>query len=331
MVVTNLIFNFFKLPKKNNFQYIIKYFGLIILFIILLKIDLIFLKDVILKTNLTFLFIAISLNIPHLFIKSYRWNLLLMQQKINYSPVQSFMVYMSSLYIGFITPGRFGEFVKTLYLKSDKGISLSKGFSSVLVDRMFDLYLLIILGFIGIWQFSALVKFSDAFIILFIIIIISPLFMLNKQLMEKLANILYKVAVVKKIKGKIEESFEDFYYGLYKVISPKLLVSGLLTCISYLIFFIQCYLIVIAMGLSINFITITLFMAISNLISFIPVSVSGLGTRDAILIFLFSLIGLEPELAVSYAFMIFITFFVAGGLIGAVSFWFCPLKLKKMN
>jgi len=331
LVITNLIFNFFKLPKTSNFQYIIKYFGLIILFVILLKIDLFFLKDEILKTNLTFLFFAILLNIPHLFIKSFRWNFLLMQQKINYSPVQSFMIYMSSLYIGFITPGRFGEFVKTLYLKADKGISLSKGFSSVLVDRLFDLYLLIILGFIGIWQFDVLGKLSNIFIIFSIIVIVSPLIMLNKKLMEKLISLLYNFAVVKKIKSKIEESFESFYNGLHTLISRKLLVSGLLTCLGYLMFFIQCYLIVMAMGLPINFITITLFMAISNLISFIPFSISGLGIREAILIFLFSLIGLEPELAVSYAFLVFITFFVAGGLIGAVSFWFRPLKLEKMN
>jgi uncharacterized membrane protein YbhN (UPF0104 family) len=49
-------------------------------------------------------------------------------------------------------------------------------------------------------------------------------------------------------------------------------------------------------------------MAISNLISFIPISISGLGTRDATLIYLFSLIDLTPELAVSYAFLVFITF-----------------------
>ncbi len=149
--------------------------------------------------------------------------------------------------------------------------------------------------------------------------------------MEKLISLLYNFAVVKKIKSKIEESFESFYNGLHTLISRKLLVSGFLTCLGYLMFFIQCYLIVMAMGLPINFITITLFMAISNLISFIPFSISGLGIREAILIFLFSLIGLEPELAVSYAFLIFITFFVAGGLIGAVAFWFYPLKLEKMN
>ena len=73
---------------------------------------------------------------------------------------------MSSIYIGFVTPGRLGEFVKAVYLKSDKGLSLSKGMSSVLVDRLFDLYLLIILGLIGIWKFDILGKLSNTSLLL---------------------------------------------------------------------------------------------------------------------------------------------------------------------
>ena len=130
---------------------------------------------------------------------------------------------MSSLFIGFITPGRLGEFVKTLYLKADKGISLSKGFSSVLVDRFFDLYLLIILGFIGIWQFDILGKLSNIFIFLSIIIILSPLIILNKILMKKIISLLYNFAVSKKIKRKVDESFESFYNSLFKLINPNFL------------------------------------------------------------------------------------------------------------
>jgi len=307
----------------------IKFTGLFILLFILSRIDFNQLVNTLFHVNIYYLLLAVVLNIPQLFFKSYRWNLILTQQKINYSPIQSFLIYMSSLYIGFITPGRIGEFVKALYLKSEKGISISKGFSSVLVDRLFDLYLLIILGFIGIWHFGVLGALSNSFLLITIIVVLTPLIMLNKQLMGRFINILYKVAVVKKVKGKIEERFEDFFNGLQKLINPRLLFSGLLTFLGYLMFFIQSYLIVLAMDLSINFITIILFMAISNLISFIPISISGLGTRDATLIFLFSLIGLQPELAVSYAFLVFITYFVAGGLLGAVAWWIRPIELSK--
>ena len=80
---------------------------------------------------------------------------------------------------------------------------------------------------------------------------------------------------------------------------------------------------------SIDFMTITLFIAISRLIGLIPISISGLGTRDATLIYLFSLIGLKPELAVGYSFLIFVTFFIFNGIIGSVAWWIKPLPIAE--
>lgn len=311
----------------------IKYLGIVVLLIILAKIDVGKLWQVILNINIFYLLMAMILNIPQLFLKSLRWNRLLYVQGISYSKTSSFLTYMSSLYIGFVTPGRLGEFLKAVYLKSDKGISLSKGMSSVLVDRLFDLYLLIILGLIGIWKFDILGKLSNTSLFLLIIFISSPLLILNKQLMGKVVGLIYKSVIKKKtqLRDKIEERFEDFYNGINQLINLKLIFSAFLTCLSYSVFFIQCYLIAIAMGISINFIILTLFMAISNLISFIPISISGLGTRDATLIYLFSLVGLNPELAVSYAFLVFITFFVCGGLMGAVAWWLKPIAIEPIS
>ena len=166
---------------------------------------------------------------------------------------------------------------------------------------------------------------------LMVIVIVAPLLMLHKQLMGKLVSFLYNVVVIKKMKNKIEEKYEDFYSGINQLINGKIIFFVALTCLSYLIFFIQCYLIALAIGISIDFLTITLFMAISNLISFIPISISGLGTRDAALIYLFSLVELKPELAVSYAFLVFLTFFVCGGFIGVVAWWIKPLEFNKLS
>ena len=309
----------------------IRYLGILFLILILTKIDVKLLVKYLSNTNPFLCLLVLLLNVPQFFIKSFRLNQLLKHQKVIYSALDSFNIYISSIFIGFITLGRLGEFLKAVYLKSDKGISLSKGMSSVLVDRLFDLYLLIILGLIGIWKFDILGKLSSTSLLLLIIFILFPLLILNKQFMGKIISLIYNSVIKKKVqlkdKIKIVEKFEDFYNGINHLINLKLIFSALLTCLSYSVFFIQCYMIAIAMGLSINFITITLFMAISNLISFIPISISGLGTRDAALIYLFSLINLTPELAVSYAFLVFITFFVCGGLMGAVGWWLRPLKL----
>ncbi len=242
--------------------------------------------------------------------------------------MDSVLIYFSGIYLGVVTPGRLGEFIKILYLKLEKGISMAKGITSVLADRLFDMYLLLIMGIIGIWQFNVLGKLSNTYFALIIVVILTPLLFLNKKLVRKLLSLLYYSFIFKRFEGRIEETFEDFYKGVNQLINLRLINSAFLTCVSYLIFYIQCYLLVIAMGLQIDFITIALFMSISNLISFIPISISGLGTRDATLVYLFSLIGLRAELAVGYAFLVFIVFFVFGGLMGAVAWWIKPLNLN---
>ena len=113
-----------------------RFIGLLVLFLILYLIDLKKLFINLSGINSSYLFLSIILNIPHLYFKSLRWNLLLRQQAIFYSKTESFLIYMSSLYIGFLTPGRLGEFVKVLYLRNDKKISIGTGFSrSLFSDR----------------------------------------------------------------------------------------------------------------------------------------------------------------------------------------------------
>lgn len=300
--------------------------GVIILCIILYRIDLGTLIAVIQKVDLLLLFVAILLIIPHIFIKSFRWNRLLQSQHIDYRLLDSFIVYLISIYMGILTPGRIGEFAKAIYLKSNKNISISKGFSNVFVDRLFDLYLLIILGIIGIWKFDIFSNSSRMLLIILGILIIVPVVMLNRHFMRKLLLLLYRYLMIQRLKDNIDEKFEDFYHGIDEIMNCRLISLMLLTCFSYSIYFIQCYLIVIAMGISIEFISISFFMAIANLISFIPISISGIGTREASLIYLFSLENLAPELAVSYAFLIFFTFYICGGLMGVIAWWIKPLR-----
>jgi len=100
-------------------------------------------------------------------------------QAVHYSLKNTFLVYWSGVYAGIITPGKLGEFIKVIYLKADKGISISKGFSSVLMDRLFDMYLLTVLAFIGIWNFCEVEKISNISLILSIVVILMPLLLLN--------------------------------------------------------------------------------------------------------------------------------------------------------
>ena len=311
----------------DKLSQITKYIGILLLLYIFFSIDRFEFKKQVLSANLYIFIIVICLNIPHLFIKSSRWKLILQQQGILINLTDSFLIYLSSLYIGFITPGRIGEFVKVLYLKNEKDISISFGMTSVLVDRLLDLYLLLTLASLGLWKFNIFENFSNLFLISLIIITILPIILLYKPLVHRILKFFHKVLIPKKNKNKFEKSFYDFYHGVNQIINYRLFIYMGLTITGYFLFFIQCYLIAISMNLSISFVSLTLFMAIANLISFIPISISGLGTRDATLLFLFGLIGIRPEFAVSYSFVVFMLFFVSGGIFGAIAWWIKPIKL----
>jgi uncharacterized protein (TIRG00374 family) len=138
--------------KKSISNYI-RLIGLIILVFILTRIDLDAFISQFKNINLYFLFTAIILNLFLIFVKTIRWKAFLTTQSLSISIKNAFSIYLSALYIGFITPGRLGEIIKALYLKQERVTSFSKGLSSTIMDRLLDLYLLILLGSVGVYYF----------------------------------------------------------------------------------------------------------------------------------------------------------------------------------
>ena len=229
------------------------------------------------------------------------------------------------MFLGFITPGRFGEFAKALYLKNDNNILLSKGLSSVIVDRLFDLYFLFFICLIGLAYLGQFDYLANYIIISIMIFILFPLILLNKNIFNRLVLVIFKLAVFKKIKNKIGETYDNFHSGLMQLVNIKLLIPTLLTFLAYLLFFFQCYMLGLSVEINFKFLELSIIMAISNVISFLPLSISGLGTRDAILIYYFTLNGLSAEYALSYSFLIFFTFFFCGGVMGSFAYLFKPI------
>ncbi|GAI33117.1 unnamed protein product [marine sediment metagenome] len=69
-------------------------------------------------------------------------------------------------------------------------------------------------------------------------------------------------------------------------------------------------------------------MAITNIFTFLPISISGLGTREAILSFLLLPRGISLELILAYSLEVLLVFFVAGGLMGVVAWFLKPVDIK---
>jgi hypothetical protein len=111
--------------------------------------------------------------------------------------------------------------------------------------------------------------------------------------------------------------FHSFYESMP---SLKFLVVPLfIEIFSYLLFFLQLYILALSFPISIPFISFILIYPIASLISLIPVTVSGFGTREGTLIYLFSLYGIADETTVAislggYVVTMLIPSFIGGAL-----------------
>jgi uncharacterized protein (TIRG00374 family) len=293
------------------------FIGLFILAVILTRIDYHKLITVFSKINLLLFSLSNILIIPFLFIKAYRWRYILRLQGIDYSMRDSFLSYLGGVYAGIITPGRIGEAIKALYLRRDKNVLLAEGFVSIFIDRFLDLYLLALFGSLGLLSFINLQGAGYIVLVAIVValVVVAPSLLFNKYILEKIAAFVYASMIYKIDKNILKGQFKIFLAGVKKVIANGIFVPFVLTILSYLIFFAQCYVLIRLIPIGLSYIGVIFLVSISNIVSILPITVFGLGVREVSMIYLLSLRNIPAEPALTYSFLLFVSFYVINGVV----------------
>ncbi len=303
--------------------------GLLLLGFLIWKLDAATAFTAIQKTQPSFLIAAILLNIPQIFLKALRWRFLMQAQEIQYPISSSALAYFGSIFIGLLTPGRLGEFVKTIHVSRDCGIPSARAFSSVLVDRLFDLYALLLFGAAALFSTTQQQSKSLLFLESALLLILPLLAILHRGTFERLQSLANKAGKIGvKLFGEGSWIYELRSY-LISLRWTHVLIASIFTACAYAMFFGQCYLLARGMNLKIPFLTICFAVSLGSLVTLIPISISGLGTREAAMIAYLGQHGISPELSLGYSLLVFITFYLAGGLIGAIAWVIKPAPLTR--
>ncbi len=307
--------------------------GLLLLALLLWKLDVGALARVMQRAQWPLLIAAIALNIPMVFFKAWRWRLLLRAQQIAYPLRKTYLAYFGSIFIGFVTPGRLGEFVKALHIKRDCGVPIGSAFSSVLADRIFDLAILMGVG--GMGFASVVLPFvADGWltVVLLSVGIALPLWLLANERSYGWFDRRIRATRARTLWHRVNErGLTDLRHGLRTITLPVVGSSAALTLLAYLVFFVQCYMVALAVGLSASFVQVSYAVAMGSLITLIPISISGIGTRDAAIVAYLGSLGIASEAALGFSLLIFVTFYIAGGLMGAVAWLMQPAPLAALR
>ena len=283
------------------------------------------------KADWLLLLLALLSFVAMVYLKGIRWSFLLRMQGASYSVWNCFLIYMATLLLGNVTLGRAGDFAKVFYLKRDLKFSTGTSMASVLVDRVFDLYILLILGCAGILTYPmpvdpALIKSVWAF---FGILVVVTLLAFNKKIGGVLLKAAFQRLMKQEHREKTDKLFEDFHEGMSAFYKPSILVPILLSLVAYLFSFWGSYMIALAIGIPINILYLSFCISVVNIVSLI--TFLGMGTREGALFILFGLVSIGKDQAMAYSLSLLFVGVILFSLLGLVCFSVKPMPMGKLS
>ena len=114
----------------------------------------------------------------------------------------------------------------------------------------------------------------------------------------------------------LQNGEKDFYLGLRSFFSPGLIGEALLTAVAYGLFFGAGVALVRALGVAVHPVDVALMLGFAQLFSLVPITVAGVGTRDAVFVFFFVAVGASIEAALAFSALSLVTFYIFDGLVG---------------
>ncbi len=204
------------------------------------------------------------------------------------------------IFWGVLTPGRIGETAKTLYFSKYDGLDLSRNLFIMFLDRFWELIGFLIANMIIFESYilyygSEKIPFTSLLVIHFAVLLIATIAWVYRKSGLQIVGRFLLAAKMKKVAEKIKYLAADAH--LFTLLDAcKYIGVSLFAWLGYYMTYI-----IVARALNVPMLDIQVVVAaaIAAIAVMIPISIAGIGTRDAALISVFSIFGAGPVAAVS--------------------------------
>jgi len=256
------------------------------------------------KIDTTFLLYGIGFQLLLLFLKAIRWHVLINRSNKANEIKRNFGEFFESYAIGVITPGRAGEIIKAGHAK-EKNRMMETGIQ-VFIERGFDLGIFIIIaGLAFVLAFPREGAILSGILILLggiAIISLAFIFLHSSSATRFAEKLLNKIPY---LKLNLNLSYTKRSNGVQ-------LIVILLSMASNLSAFLSCYFLAVGLSFDFSFLYISGVIALAGLLNMLPITVMGLGTREATFLLFFQ--PLAEPLILAFSGLVFLVAQIGGGL-----------------
>ncbi|MDO8841171.1 lysylphosphatidylglycerol synthase transmembrane domain-containing protein [Methanocalculus sp.] len=224
------------------------------------------------------------------YMRGVRYRYILMRLSVCVSTIFSTACIFVSQTANLIIPARLGDLIRLLILRHEKETTYTVGFSSLIVERVFDIITIALIGAIALpfvvgqtpW-FSLLIGLVlIAGLLFFLVLFISGRFTSENRILAKIFEIMTQIRLV-------------------SLTPPALVYLLFSSVIIWIIDCLVCVMVAMMFGETVPIMVIVLAIVIGNLVKAVPITPGGIGTYELALAMTFELAGVAPGIAVLIA------------------------------
>ena len=284
--------------KKSGKIFFKIVFSSILFFFAAQKQDLVLISSIIKNSEIYLLILSLILFISGVLVSSIRWSIVIRKLSNKNMLHEINKLNLISVFFNQILPSGSGGEVLKLWYMHNLGLNMLDAFSSIFLDKVFGLFVLAYVGFIGSCFYHANYINLSNYVNLLILMIVPILFQL--LCFAAVRNISPETLC---IFFRLEKNnhFALFYSKLVFVLQDNF------TCILLILTSLYCsltavfgaYLIALSIGSKFSIASLMFVVSFTTLFSVLPISIGGWGIRENLFIVLLSSNKLEADYALA--------------------------------
>lgn len=310
-----------------NWKNLLPVIGIGLFVYLVLKLDVSKIFNEIANADIRFMLIALVLVFISFSTSTIKWFVIARQQKIDVPFFEAFKINMMSGFYGFLTPSRLGSIIRIEYLKKFNKNKFGKGISNYVLEKILDLgslFLLVLISSFALKDILSITYFHYALFGIGFLVLLILIFMDENRSREILKFFYFKF-----IPKKIKDTAKDGFYSFYEDVPKKrhFIVFFFFNMLNWITLYSIFFFIALSVGINVPFIYFLLFMPIATFVGQIPITVNGLGTREAVMISLFGILEVEATKVFSMS----LINLVINGIFPAIIGMVLALKYKDLK
>jgi glycosyltransferase 2 family protein len=229
------------------------------------------------RADVPLILLSIGLYAPFLIVKTARWRLVSGDMRMPVGWGDAWRIYAIGLAAGTFTPGQAGDTLKAWYLER-MGYPLGRAFGGSVLDRLFDVAALAVIGLLGVavygqrfaGQTPALVAWALACTVLLGLAAYNPTRTWAVNLVKRRLS---------RLRGRDDSAPDAKAWSLSQA---TIVGVGSLTLAGFGLSILRVWLLAGAVGVWLGPLEVAGYVGLTTAAALVPVSVGGIGTRDAV-------------------------------------------------